>query len=123
MKISSEMNKLKENDICSLMLFALYKMQDIPEYSTLSELAYTLDLKSLLKLCEYFGGIIIKIPTLDELELIINALILYQQVNLDNEDFEKAIASINYKYYDLRKLKETYIQLCDLMKDYTFLQR
>ena len=42
MKTREEVAKLKDVDIYSLMLFALYKVKDIPEYATLSELAYIL---------------------------------------------------------------------------------
>ena len=77
MKIKTEIAKLKEMDVYSLMLFALYKIKDIPEFSTLSEMAYVLDKDNLLKLCEYFGGLTIKIPTVEELQSIIYALVLY----------------------------------------------
>lgn len=123
MKISTEMSKLKQNDICSLMLFALYKMQDMPEYSTLSELAYTLDLQSLLKLCEYFGGLTIKIPTLDELELMINALILYQYINIEGLSYEESISKLDCKYYAIRVLKDTYVKLSEILSQYSFLPR
>ena len=51
MAIKQELNKLKEMDVWSLMLFVLYNYQNIPEYSSISELAYILDKKNLLKLC------------------------------------------------------------------------
>ena len=52
------------------------KIKDLPEYSTLSELAYILDKKSLLKLCEYFGGITMTIPTIEDLENLTKSLLL-----------------------------------------------
>ena len=77
MKTTQELNNLKSQDIYSLILFALYKLREIPEYSTLSELAYIVDKENLLKLCEYFGGTTIHIPTIDELESILYSLLLY----------------------------------------------
>ena len=65
MTIKEELNQLKETDVYSMLLFVLYKMRGIEEYSILSELAYILDKKNLLNLCEYFGGLTIKIPTID----------------------------------------------------------
>ena len=88
MKIKTEIARLKEMDVYSLMLFALYKIKDIPEFSTLSEMAYVLDKDNLLKLCEYFGGLTIKIPTVDELQSIIYALVLYQYVDIDGLSLE-----------------------------------
>ena len=77
MKIKEAVATLKETDIYSLMLFAMFKLRDIPEYSSLSELVYILDKDSLLKLCEYFGGTTIKIPTIEELETLLYALTIY----------------------------------------------
>ena len=76
MTIKEELSKLKTMDVFSLLLFILYKVRDIDEYSTISELAYVLDKDNLLKLCEYFGGLTITIPTIDELENIINSLLV-----------------------------------------------
>lgn len=110
-------------DVYSLILFSLYKVKDIPEYSALSELSYVLDKDNLLKLCEYFGGLTITIPTLDELENMIFLLVLYQLVNIDNMDFESAIKSIGYKSSDLRKVRADYKKLCDIMNKYNFTSR
>ena len=51
MTIKEELNNLKTTDLFSLLLFVLYKIRDIEEYSTISELAYILDKESLLQLC------------------------------------------------------------------------
>ena len=83
MSIKNELEKLKQLDIWSLMLFVLYNFQKIPEYSALSELAYILDQKSLLKLCEYFGGQTLRVPTIDELEDTIYAMLLYQYIDIE----------------------------------------
>ena len=50
MKIKEELAKLKDIDVYSLMLFAMFKLRDIPEYASLSEMVYILDKDSLLKL-------------------------------------------------------------------------
>ena len=102
MRIKEELNKLKDVDVYSLMLFVLYKTINIPEYSTLSELAYILDKESLLKLCEYFGGMTIKIPTISELENLIYSLVLYQYVNVEHMDYDKAIQLIGHSSSELR---------------------
>ena len=39
MTIKEELNNLKTTDLFSLLLFVLYKIRDIEEYSTISELA------------------------------------------------------------------------------------
>ncbi len=56
MGIKNNLEKLKERDVMSLLMFCLYKLVDIPEYSSLSELCYVLDKNNLYNLCEFFGG-------------------------------------------------------------------
>ena len=50
MKIKEELAKLKDIDVYSLMLFAMFKLGDIPQYACLSEVMYILDKGSLVKL-------------------------------------------------------------------------
>ena len=123
MKIKTEIEKLKSIDIYSFMLFALYKIKDIPEYSALSELAYVLDKDSLLKLCEYFGGVTLKIPTVEELESIVYALVLYQKVDMDKIPFEKAIKIINGSAESIKAVKLAYVQIKDILSNYELTER
>ena len=107
MAIKNELQKLKQTDIWSLMLFVLYNFQKIPEYSALSELAYILDEKSLLKLCEYFGGQTIKIPTIDQMEETIYSMLLYQYVDIEKIPMEEAFLLLR-----LDKSKEKAVKMC-----------
>ena len=120
MKIKEDISKLKSVDVYSLILFTLYKMQNIPEYSSISELAYILDKDNLLKLCEYFGGTTIKIPTIEELETLVYSLVLYQYVNIDGMPFKQAVEIIGHKSSELRKVKSAYIKLCEVLNKYSF---
>ena len=123
MGLRDELDRLHDTDIYSLMLFVLYKMKNINEYSALSELVYVLDKDSLLKLCEYFGGLTITIPTIDELEILIHTLTLYQFINFDNIEYEEAIKLINCKSDNLRDIKKYYIKLCEVLDKYKFERR
>lgn len=107
MTIKDELNKLNELDIWSLMLFVLYNFQKIPEYSTLSELVYILDKNHLLKLCEYFGGQTIKVPTIDQLEETILGMLLYQYIDVENIPEKEAIELLR-----VDKSKEKVIKAC-----------
>lgn len=113
----------KDADVWSIVLFALYKIIDVPEYSTISELAYILDKENMLKLCEYFGGLTIKIPTIDEIEEIVSALVIYQHVNIDGMEYEDAVKLLGEKSSNLRNLKSNYIKLCKVLEDYEFSNR
>ena len=85
MKIKTEIENLTEADIYSLTLFALYKAGSIPELSSLSQLAYILDKENLLKLCEYYGGLTIRIPTISEIETFIHALLVFQLRDIEKK--------------------------------------
>lgn len=121
--IKNELSKLKTTDIFSLLLFILYKIRDVEEYSTISELAYVLDKENLLNLCEYFGGITLTIPTIDELESILNSLLIYQYVNIDGYSYNEAIKKIGFDSHQLRKIKKDYNKIVTVLDKYTFKPR
>lgn len=123
MKIKTELEKLKSVDIYSLLMFALFKIKDTKEYSTLSELCYLLDKKDFLKLCEYFGGLTITIPTIEEVEDLVMSLLLYQQVDIDGVDYEQAMENILKKTSNEKKIKATYVELKEVLKNYEFTSR
>ena len=123
MPIKQELTKLKKIDIWSLMLFVLYNFQKIPEYSAISELAYVLDEKNMLKLCEYFGGQTLKIPTVDELEITLYAMLLYQYIDIENMQEEDAIASITIDKSLVKSVKSCYTTLKSVLKNYELTSR
>ena len=118
--IKDSVESLKETDIYSLMLFSLYKMRDIPEYSTLSELVYILDKKNLLNFLECFGGMTITIPTQNELKIIINALLLYQLVDVENKDYNKSLNSLDVKAFNKKDIEVCYVKLKSILENYNF---
>lgn len=122
MTIKEELNQLKETDVYSMLLFVLYKMKNIEEYSVLSEMAYVLDKQNLLNLCEYFGGLTIKIPTIDDLESLLNSLILYQYIEIEGMSYNDAVKKVGFDSYDLRKVKKDYLKLCNILENYSFVR-
>lgn len=116
--IKKDLMTLKDIDIYSLSMFALYKLIEIPEYASISELPYILDKDNMLKLCEYFGGRTIRIPTISELESLMNILLLYQYVNIEGIEYQDAIKLIGYESKDLRKVKSIYNKLCKVLSNY-----
>jgi hypothetical protein len=117
--IKEKLDSLQLTDVYSLMLFSIFKMKDIPEYSTLSELAYILDKESLFNFLEYYGGTTIKVPTLQEFNQIIRALLLYQAVNLENIDFNKAFKGIEPEF-QTNDTKEAYFKIVKILDKYDF---
>ena len=65
--IKKNLNSLHLSDIYSLMLFVLFKVQDIPEYAVVSELCYLLDGANMTRLLTYLAGRTITFPTEAEL--------------------------------------------------------
>lgn len=118
MSIKEELNKLRTNDTYSLILFVLYKLRDIPEYSGVSELAYTLDENNFLNLCEYFGGLTITIPTIKEIRDIVDALLLYQYVDIDGMAYDDAVIKIGFDSSQLRHTKKIYTKIKGIIKGY-----
>lgn len=122
-KIKNNLNILDEKDLYSLSLFTLYKLIGKNEYSSLSELAYVLDKESLLNLCEYFGGQTITIPTIDDIENLTYALLLYQYVKIENMEFSEAVAKLGNNVKDIRFVKNCYRKLVEVLDNYTFNHR
>lgn len=114
MNIKNELDKLSTPDIYSMMLFVLYKSTEIPEYSSLSQLAYILDKDSLLKLCEFYGGLTIKVPTISQLENLLEGLLMYQLIDIEHQDFEEVSQQFE------KGVKNSYFQIKEILKNYKF---
>lgn len=116
-----ELDDLTVTDTYSLIMFALYKLKDNPKYSTLSELTYLVDRQSLLAIIEYFGGLTITIPSAKELRVLLNALTIYEQVNISKtQDLNKLLKDLDKKGYDKEELLEAYTTVSDILKNYDF---
>ena len=85
---------LTKKDTYSLILFLLYTLKDDQKYVALSQLAYVLDFKNMLNLCEYFGGLTVTIPTIEELETVAYTLTLYQDVEIGGKDFQQSLRKL-----------------------------
>lgn len=120
MTIHDALSRLTKPDIYSLMLFVLFKLKDTNEYSSLSQLSYILDKDSLLKLCEFYGGTTITIPTIEDLEAVFNALLLYQEVNIEKQNFDKMLDKRDLQRTEKRKLLDCYDVVVDVLKNYDF---
>ena len=117
--IKKDINNLHLSDIYSLMLFVLFKVQEIPEYAVTSELCYLLDGANMTRLLTYFAGRTIKFPTESEMTVVTNALLMYQYINIDGETFVAAqnkLGELTKKEKD--KVTELYVQLLPIMKQY-----
>ena len=120
MSIKTELNTLKNEDIYSLMLFTLYQCRNTNEYSSLSELAYILDEKNLLSLCEYYGGTTITIPKIEDLELLLCGISVFKAVHLDHMDMEDSLEKYKNSKFSLEDIKMTYLKVSETMSSFKF---
>ena len=123
MNIKDELARLKESDIYSLMAFALYKAKSKPELSPISELPYLLSLEDMLRLCGYFGGLTITIPTIEEFEEFTYALLAYQRIKIDNEDKDKVFKEISDQFPRMASFERYYDSICEVLRGYKFVAR
>ncbi len=118
-KIVESLNALNKTDVYSLLLFTLYKMNEVPEYSTLSELCYVLDGDNLSKFLRYFGGMTIKVPTLREMRLLLQGLLLYQYVNIEEGEYNEALKALASEFTE-EEIKTVYDKIVEVTRDYDF---
>jgi len=117
--IKTNLNNLHLSDIYSLILFIVYKLQDIPDYAVLSELCYLLDGSNLTRLLTYFAGKTITFPTEDEMATMANALLLYQYINIDGMtlvDAQAKLEEVTPKQMD--KITDLYLKILPIMRQY-----
>ena len=117
--IKKNLNSLHLSDIYSLMLFILFKVQEIPEYAVVSELCYLLDGANMTRLLTYFAGRTVTFPTEAEMSIVTNALLMYQYINIDGDTFTAAqnkLENLTKKQKDA--VTELYVQLLPIMKQY-----
>ena len=115
----ADFDKLHLSDIYSLMLFVLFKIRDIPEYSVLSEMCYLLDGNNMTRFLTYFAGKTIKVPTEKEFSTLASALLLYQYVNLEGNTLvvaQQKLGDTTKKQLD--EITNLYIELLPVMKEY-----
>lgn len=117
--IRPNLDNLQLPDIYSLMLFLMYKIQDIPEYATLSKLCYLVDGNSLQRVLTYFAGQTIKFPTESDFTIMTSALLLYQYVNIERMAYADAQAKLeNLTAKQREKVTDLYLSLIPLVEKY-----
>ena len=116
-QLTKDVSRLKENDIINVLLYAIYKLTNTPEYSAISELAYVLDKDSLYKLCATFGGATIKIPPLSLFKNITKALLIVELMQ-KGETFDDAYLKAEVDVRDKAEVIKIVNQLVEILDDY-----
>ena len=118
--IKANLDSLQLSDVYSLMFFLLYKLQDTPEYATLSEMCYLLDAGNMTRLLTYLAGKSITIPKQEEFVILVNALLLYQRVNIQGESLVDAQAKATKKLTAKQReqVQEMYLKIIPIINQY-----
>ena len=118
--IFKALDNLNTKDILSFILFVIYRMKDIPEYSVLSELVYLLDNESFKKFITYFGGQTFKIPSLKEINVVLNALLFYTQLVETNKSSEEILKELNVSNSDKDSILNILNKIEPIIQEYDF---
>ena len=118
--IKANLDSLQLSDVYSLMFFLLYKLQDTPEYATLSEMSYLLDAGNMTRLLTYCAGKTITMPKQEEFVILVNALLLYQRVNIQGESLVDAQAKATKKLTAKQReqVQEMYLKIIPIINQY-----
>lgn len=117
-QVAKDLKKLKSKDIINILLYGLYKLTGVAEYSAISELAYTLDKDSLFNLCATFGGCTIKVPTLAELKTVSKALLIIDLMTTEEMSFLDACDAAEVDVMEREDVVSLYNVLADILETY-----
>ena len=121
--MTKNLEQLKIKDLYSILLFVLYKLKEDNKYSTLSELAYLLDKDSLLKLCQYYGGMTITIPTIEDLDKVLNGMLVYQKVDLEHQNLKEVLSNFSRAAHERDEVLETYLVVKSVISGYNISEK
>lgn len=112
--LSEVMSNLRKSDVYSILCSFLYDLHQIPEYTTLSELCYLLDIDSFMNFIKYFSGKTIKVPTKKEFSDAMQVLLLFQYYEIEKRPWKDCLIMCDIPtskgklmHNKLDKLKET----------------
>ena len=118
--IIKALEQLDKKDIYSLILFFLYRLKEIPEYSTLSELIYILDNENFIKFLNYYGGKTIKVPKVEELSILLDSLLIYEKQQSSNMSVTEIFKDMDIPKKDRTEILKILSLIPELLENYDF---
>ena len=118
--IIKALEQLDKKDIYSLILFFLYRLKEIPEYSTLSELIYILDNENFIKFLNYYGGKTIKVPKVEELSILLDSLLIYEKQQSSNMSVTEIFKDMDIPKKDRSEILKILSLIPELLENYDF---
>ena len=117
-EIKNILDSLHLSDVYSLMLFILYKVEDIPDYAALSRLCFLLDGSNLTRLLTYYGGKTVTFPTHEQFKILTNALLLYQFVNIEGYTLPDAQKKLDIDEDLQQTVLDLYLKIIPIISEY-----
>ena len=118
--IIKALEQLDKKDIYSLILFFLYRLKEIPEYSTLSELIYILDNENFIRFLNYYGGKTIKIPKVEDLSILLDSLLIYEKQQSTNTPVTEIFKDMDIPKKDRPEILKILSLIPELLENYDF---
>jgi len=118
-KLADRMTKMGYDSSFSLILFLLYKMQNNPQYATLSELPFIVSGDNLLQFLDYYGGKTISVPTKEEFLTVISALSILQRSHFQKVEYED-FAKLCENGEKQNEIYKCYCEICEIFSQYDF---
>lgn len=118
--IIKTLEQLEKKDIYSLILFVLYKMKGIPEYSTLSELTYILDNESFIRFLNYYGGKTLVVPKVEDLSTILYALLVFERQENTDLPLDDILKELGISKRNKDEILKALNIIPELLKNYDF---
>lgn len=118
--IIKALEELNKQDIYSLILFVLYKLKDVSEYSVLSELVYILDNDSFARFMSYFEGQTLKVPKIQDLKNVVNALLFYERKINSTLTDEEIMNELDIPKSERESIPSTLKLVSEIVKEYNF---
>ena len=95
-----------DEGIYTVALGLLYVLKDEEPYRNVSRLAFTLDRKAFDNLIDTMGGMTITIPTREEVNSMLKALIYYQIRYVENKSFQEACRISGASLFEAQRVKK-----------------
>ena len=82
---------LNKTGVFELSIYLLYMLGKLPEYRTISNLMMLNTQNAFMRICEYFGGQTITIPTIEDVQDALMIIKMYNDIDIGEMPYEQFI--------------------------------
>lgn len=118
--ITNLLANFKKQDVYAVLCAYLFELRELPEYSTLCELAYLTDVNSFVRLMKYYEGQTIKIPTREEFQSAIRTLLLRQYYEVEQRPWKESLQLAGFQSSEGRAAQNRLNKLKEAISNYNY---